>query len=56
MSMTGSMCVSMIGRPTQAQIMNEQRRNSYDYIRVANKIKEGANANERRSISDYQRI
>lgn len=45
MSMTGSMCVSMIGRPTQAQILNEQRRNSYEYIRVANKIKEGAKRN-----------
>lgn len=45
MSMTGSMCVSMTGRPTQAQILNEQRRNSYEYIRIANKIKEGAKTN-----------
>lgn len=40
-----SMCVSMTGRPTQAQTLNEQRRNSYEYIRVANKIKEGAKTN-----------
>ena len=40
-----SMCVSMTGRPTQAQILNEQRRNSYEYIRIANKIKEGAKRN-----------
>ena len=39
--MTGSMCVSMTGRPTRAQIVNEQRRNSYEYIRVANAIKKG---------------
>ena len=45
MSMTGSMCVSMTGRPTQAQIFNEQRRNSYEYIRVTNKIKEGEKVN-----------
>lgn len=38
--MTGSMCVSMTGRSTRAQIVNEQRRNSYEYIRTANKIKE----------------
>lgn len=40
-----SMYVSMTGRPTQAQILNEQRRNSYEYIRIANKIKEGAKTN-----------
>lgn len=43
--MTGSMCVSMTGRPTRAQILNEQRRNSYEYIRIANKIKEGDKTN-----------
>lgn len=43
--MTNSMCTSMTGRPTQAQIMNEKRRNSYEYIRVTNKIKEGEKVN-----------
>lgn len=32
MSMTRSMCLSMTGRPTRAQILNEQRRNSYSYL------------------------
>lgn len=32
MSMTASMCLSMTGRPTRAQILNEQRRNSYSYL------------------------
>ena len=32
MSMTQSMCLSMTGRPTRAQIINEQRRNSYFYL------------------------
>ncbi len=35
MSMTGSMCVSMTGRPTRAQIANEQRRQSYGYYQNA---------------------
>ena len=30
--MTSSMCVSMTGRPTMAQILNEQRRRSYPYL------------------------
>ncbi len=34
MSMTGSMCVSMTGRPTRLQIANEQRRQRYDYLRT----------------------
>ncbi len=32
MSMTASMCLSMTGRPTRAQIINEQIRNSYSYL------------------------
>lgn len=39
MSMTGSMCVSMTGRPTFAQRQNEQRRQSYGYYQVAKAIK-----------------
>jgi hypothetical protein len=35
MSMTESMCVSMTGRPTRAQIANEQRRQSYGYLQNA---------------------
>jgi len=35
MSMTGSMCVSMTGRPTHLQIANEQRRQSYGYYQNA---------------------
>ena len=40
MSMTGSMCVSMTGRPTFAQRQNEQRRQSYGYYQTAKTIKE----------------
>lgn len=32
MSITASMCLSMTGRPTRAQIINEQIRNSYSYL------------------------
>lgn len=35
MSMTGSMCVSMTGRPTRLQIANEQRRQRYGYLQTA---------------------
>lgn len=38
--MTGSMCQSMTGRPTRAQIANEQRRQSYGYYQNAKAIKE----------------
>lgn len=41
MSMTGSMCVSMTGRPTHMQIANEQRRQSYGYYQVAKATKTG---------------
>ena len=39
MSMTGSMCISMTGRPTRAQIANEQRRQSYGYLQQNAKAK-----------------
>lgn len=45
MSMTGSMCVSMTGRPTFAQRQNEQRRQSYGYYQVAKAIKEQQKGN-----------
>ena len=35
MSMTGSMCVSMTGRPTFAQTQNENRRQRHGYYQVA---------------------
>jgi len=35
-----SMCVSMTGRPTRRQLVNEQHRRSYEYIRIADKVKE----------------
>ena len=37
--MTGSMCVSMTGKPTFAQRQNEQRRQSYGYYQVAQREK-----------------
>ena len=48
--MTGSMCVSMTGRPTFAQRQNEQRRQSYGYYQTAKAIKEGG-----RYGNQYQR-
>lgn len=53
MSMTRSMCVSMTGRPTFSQRQNEQRRQSYEYYQVAQRIKgeikrkENTNANRK---------
>ena len=38
--MTGSMCISMTGRPTMAQIINEQNRQRYEYYQIAKVIKE----------------
>lgn len=46
MSMTSSMCVSMTGRPTRAQIANEQRRQSYGYL-------QNAKANEEDDFDEF---
>ena len=43
--MTGSMCISMTGRPTTYQIMNETRRTSYSYYQTAKAIKEADKGN-----------
>lgn len=51
MSMTGSMCVSMTGRPTFAQRQNEQRRQSYGYYQVAKAIKERSNGNAETNVN-----
>lgn len=44
MSMTGSMCVSMTGRPTPAQIANNERRAAYSYYQIATAYKKPAGA------------
>lgn len=45
-SMTGSMCISMTGRPTRLQIVNEQRRQSYGYYQNAKATKEKHASNQ----------
>ncbi len=39
--MPSSMCISTTGRPTFAQMQNEQRRQRYEYYRVSQAVKTG---------------
>ena len=39
MSMCSSMCKSMTGRPTRAQVYNEQKRQSYGYYQNSLHVK-----------------